>query len=100
MLDDDRQLAMLDTFCHHSRLCFDAIAQEHTRPTVLLRPALMRDGNQWCFLYGDNIQDGIAGFGDTPYAASYAFDKAWHFEKAVADTKPAERAENNEGAGI
>ena len=24
-----------------------------------------KDGNKWCFLYGDNIQEGIAGFGDT-----------------------------------
>ena len=24
-----------------------------------------KDGNQWCFLYGDNINDGVCGFGDT-----------------------------------
>lgn len=32
-----------------------------------------KDGNQWCFLYGENIQEGIVGFGDTIYEAAYDF---------------------------
>lgn len=32
-----------------------------------------KDGNQWCFLYGDNIQDGICGFGDTILLAAIDF---------------------------
>jgi len=32
-----------------------------------------KDGNQWCFLYGDNIQEGICGFGDTIYQAAKEF---------------------------
>ena len=32
-----------------------------------------KDGNQWCFIYGDNIQDGIAGFGDTIDEAAFDF---------------------------
>jgi len=32
-----------------------------------------KDGNQWCFLYGDNIQDGICGFGDTIDIAAWDF---------------------------
>jgi hypothetical protein len=35
------------------------------------------DGNQWCVLYGENLQDGVAGFGDTPADAAAAFDQAW-----------------------
>lgn len=31
------------------------------------------DGNQWCFLYGENIQEGICGFGDTIYEAALDF---------------------------
>jgi hypothetical protein len=27
------------------------------------------DGNQWCALLGGNLQEGIAGFGDTPAEA-------------------------------
>lgn len=33
----------------------------------------IKDGNQWSFLYGDNIQDGICGFGDTINEAALNF---------------------------
>lgn len=52
------------------------------RPSVLYRPKLYPDGNQWCALYGDDIQAGLAGFGDTPAKAMEAFDEAWRTEKA------------------
>lgn len=52
-------------------------AHEHRRPAVLFRPALFQDGNQWCALYGENIQSGIAGFGDTPEKAMLNFDIQW-----------------------
>lgn len=32
-----------------------------------------KDGNQWCFLYGENIQDGICGFGKTIRDAALDF---------------------------
>ena len=32
-----------------------------------------KDGNKWCFLYGENIQEGIAGFGDTILEAAVDF---------------------------
>lgn len=54
---------------------------ERLRPFMLLRPRLYPDGNQWCALYGDNLQDGVAGFGDTPEEAAKAFDDAWRSEK-------------------
>jgi hypothetical protein len=47
------------------------------RWSFMLRPRLSIDGNQWCALYGENLQDGVAGFGDSPEAAYDAFDKAW-----------------------
>ena len=50
---------------------------ELSRPFMLLRPKLSLDGNKWCALYGDNLQDGVCGFGDTPEKASLAFDNAW-----------------------
>lgn len=52
-------------------------ASEQMRPSVLMRPTLSIDGNKWCALYGDNIQDGVAGFGDSPNLAMYDFDKNW-----------------------
>ncbi|MCA9734564.1 hypothetical protein KC799_20695 [candidate division KSB1 bacterium] len=30
---------------------------------------IQKDGNQWCFLYGEDLQSGISGFGDTPQDA-------------------------------
>ena len=47
------------------------------RPSILLRPGLSIDGNQWCALYGENIQDGVAGFGSSPEKAYEDFDRAW-----------------------
>ena len=44
----------------------------------LLKPTVCRDGNQWCVLYGINPQEGVAGFGDTPYKAVLAFNKNWN----------------------
>lgn len=54
-------------------------AEEARRtPHVLMRPTISIDGNKWCALYGENLQDGVAGFGDTPAEAMADFDKAWN----------------------
>lgn len=47
------------------------------RPCVVFKPTLSLDGNMWCALFGDNLQEGVAGFGETPSKAMYAFDAAW-----------------------
>jgi len=49
----------------------------YTSPSVLYRPCLSPDGNQWCALYGKNLQEGVAGFGDSPADAMRDFDKNW-----------------------
>lgn len=36
---------------------------------------ITRDGNQWCALIGRDLQDGIAGFGDTITEALYDLSK-------------------------
>ena len=53
------------------------IVQEQIRPSVLFKPSLTVDGNQWCALYGKNLQDGVAGFGDSPAEAMKDFDCSW-----------------------
>lgn len=45
---------------------------------ALLKPKIYKDGDQWCVLYGENIQDGIVGFGDTPYKAVLDWNRNWH----------------------
>jgi len=54
-----------------------AIEQEELNLFNILNPALFRYGDQWCVLHGENIQDGICGFGSSPTNAIYAFNKAW-----------------------
>lgn len=49
-----------------------------TAPHVIHKPALYIDGNKWCALFGENLQEGVAGFGDTPAEAMLAFDAAWN----------------------
>ena len=64
-----------EAFCAGQAWQQAAAAQE--RPCVLWKPRLFRDGSQWCALLGENIQDGVVGFGDSPDAAMWAFDEAW-----------------------
>lgn len=70
-----------------SAICFAAdqikaawqqAAYDITRPSVLWKPRIYIDGNQWCALYGENLQDGVVGFGDSPASAMYDFDNRWH----------------------
>lgn len=67
------------------REAITAVEHSLTRPFMLLRPKMILEGNQWCALYGD-FPTGVAGFGDTPDAASWDFDKKWHHEKAGKHT--------------
>ena len=55
----------------------ELVELERKRPFMLLRPRMFPDGNQWCALYGDDIQAGVCGFGDTPEKAAHAFDLEW-----------------------
>ena len=54
-----------------------AIEAEEMNLVALLRPRVFIDGNKWCVLYGDDLMNGIAGFGDSPILAVYDFNKAW-----------------------
>lgn len=73
-------------------------AREARRPFVLLKPKLYPDGNMWCALYGENIQEGVAGFGETPEKAAQAFDLAWLNSRANArlsgPQRPAQEVEH------
>jgi len=60
-----------------------SVEENRGRPFMLLRPRIYPDGNQWCALYGENIQEGVCGFGDTPELASRDFDKSWHSQKLL-----------------
>lgn len=57
---------------------------ERRRPSVLYKPSIFADGDQWCALLGDDLASGVAGFGDTPDSAMRAFDAAWTEERTPA----------------
>jgi hypothetical protein len=59
-------------------------ASQAARPSVLYRPTLSADGDRWCALLGDDLQTGVAGFGETPAAAMAAFDQAFFKERTPA----------------
>ena len=52
-------------------------AIQRLRPFMLLRPKIYPDGDKWCALLGDNIQEGVCAFGSTPDQASIQFDIEW-----------------------
>lgn len=57
------------------------VQREEVRPFIRMLPSGQLtfgiDGSQWCVLLGGDLQTGVAGFGDSPEAASRDFDKAW-----------------------
>ena len=61
---------------HHERISV-AVEEGILCRFRLLVPKIYRDGNQWCVLYGDNLQVGIAGFGDSPRAAIMDWNAQW-----------------------
>ncbi|KTC25464.1 hypothetical protein AO392_14665 [Pseudomonas putida] len=76
-MKDEHSLMACSAIEHNAMLCFHAIAENASSPSVLYRPTLSIDGNQWCALYGEDLQSGVAGFGDSPGAAMSDFEKNW-----------------------
>lgn len=78
------QLGGLSCLHHHIQQEVYSVSHAMQAPHVLMRPSIGLCGNQWCALYGEDLQNGVAGFGDTPEKAMAAFDKAWFEDKAPA----------------
>ena len=69
-----------------------AIEAEEMNLFSILKPKIFVHNDQWCVLYGDDIETGICGFGSSPEKAVWDFNKAW-----VADI---ERVSIYEGAEL
>jgi hypothetical protein len=79
MNSNDSNMAA-SAICHAAdmvKVAWQEAAWERQRPSVIFSPKLSRDGDMWCALFGDNLQEGVAGFGPRPADAMWAFDKAW-----------------------
>lgn len=72
---------MLDSYANeqwaHAAIEAMTTATAQRDPHVLMRPRVFPDGNAWCALYGENVQEGVAGFGATPALACADFDRNW-----------------------
>ena len=85
-MNEEYQHMAVNAIAHEAFMAGQVIQQvayEYERPSILLRPKLFIDGDQWCALYGENIQDGIAGFGDTAAKAMRDFDTSFTNRRAV-----------------
>ena len=80
MTPQDSNMAA-NAICHATSMVqasFQDVAYEMMRPAVIFKPRLSKDGDQWCALFGDNLQVGVSGFGNTPADAMFDFDKNWN----------------------
>lgn len=67
----------------HENIMMEKVGIERQRAwAVVLGLVPKKDGNQWCIVWGNNIQEGVCGFGETPEAA------IWDFEKAMDASGP------------
>ena len=80
ILNNEYQSMAANAIAHAAEMTKETIrcvASNYERPSVLFRPKLSVDGDQWCAMYGDDLQSGVGGFGDSPAKAMYDFDRAW-----------------------
>lgn len=55
-----------------------AVEQLEYNLFAMLKPKVFIDGDQYCVLLGKDLQEGIAGFGDTIYKAILDFNMQFH----------------------
>jgi len=80
MLNDQDSNMAANAMCHSAAMVQESLQQvayEQMRPSVLFKPCLYRDGSLWCALFGEDLQSGVCGFGESPADAMWDFDKEW-----------------------
>ncbi len=73
-------------YSHHKDLLFQtlnnaAIENEELNLIAILKPSLTIDGDNYCYLHGENLQEGVSGFGKSPYLAALDFRKNYYKEQ-------------------
>ena len=76
---------------HQYSIMIQDVNAELTRPSVLYKPRIFLDGDVWCALYGENLQDGVAGFGSSPEKAMREFDREWNKEQQKQSSRDLNR---------
>jgi hypothetical protein len=59
--------------------------------------SIQKDGNQWCVLWGRDLMEGVAGFGDTVENAVMDFARNLVSSKCEVIAEGTVRKENNQG---
>lgn len=62
------------------RIYYDLKCELQLLPSTTFKPKIYKDGNMWCALYGENIQEGVCGFGKSPHQAIEDFNRNWNEE--------------------
>jgi hypothetical protein len=65
----------------HQQKMVNLTTETEYKLVEMLKPSIYKDGDQWCVLYGEDLQDGVAGFGETPYKAVLDFNRNWDKNK-------------------
>ncbi len=80
-LSDTHQMMIVNAACHAIAMNQETermVSGERERPSVIWNPKLRKtNSNKWYAIYGENLHDGVVGFGDSPDKAMRAFDTAW-----------------------
>ena len=80
-MNEEHSSMAMNAISHAATMVQHGILQifsEYGEASVIYKPRLFKDGDQWCALYGDNIQEGVVGFGDCPARAMYNFNASWN----------------------
>lgn len=88
MLSDENQRQIVSSAqwtCEVELRCVQNLYSERDRPFHHMRPKLFLDGDRWCALYGENLQDGLCGFGKSASEAASDFDVAFYKKLPVRE---------------
>lgn len=81
MIDSENSSMAANAICHAADMIkeeYRYTLSQYSRPSTVHKPKLYPDGNMWCALYGEDLQMGVAGFGETPAKAMENFDHNWN----------------------
>jgi hypothetical protein len=71
----------IELFQHRHHQEMDNLDEKRILTLIgVLKPKLSKAGNMWRLLYGRSPQEGVAGFGGTPYEAIINFDRNFREE--------------------
>ena len=80
MLNDNDSSQAASQIIHAAHMMqerFHGYLSDLSRPSIVMKPKIYQDGDSFCCLFGENIQQGIVGWGETPEKAMGEFDRIW-----------------------